>query len=298
MGVVLLEDESEVVEAGERHNNGVHNGIEVVNVHRSNAVLIAAATKSEQLEEDTLLIFLAMRTIRKAHGEDETDADLDCGNDRRVPDLEVPNVGEVGEDEEEEEDAHGEIRGNEARQHAGNEEDVASSAIERRGRPHVEIARVAALLLGEVATHLQVNVGKQANHSKHSHEEKEYINEPVHDLEVDESAQENVIHAWVRHQELRDTRRQHVVDESNEKNVAVCEWVGWRVLDEQVLRPPLRRNDDVLVELLRGHADHVECGQKEEDNRHDRGIHENPDDDQHILNEDADGTIHEVIQAT
>jgi len=133
---------------------------------------------------------------------------------------------------------------------------------------------------------------------KHSHEEKEHINEPVHDLEVDESAQENVVHAWVGHQELRNTRRQHVVDESNEKNVAVGERVQSQVLNEQVLRPSLRRDDNILVELLRGHTDHIECGKKEEDNRHDRGIHENPDDDQHVLNEDTDRTVHEVVQAT
>lgn len=161
----------------------------------------------------------------------------------------------------------------------------------------MEIARVAALLLREVATHLKVILGEQANHRKHSHEEKEHINEPVHDLEVDESAQENVVHAWVGHQELRNTRRQHVVDESNEKNVAVGERVQSQVLNEQVLRPSLRRDDNILVELLRGHTDHIECGKKEEDNRHDRGIHENPDDDQHVLNEDTDRTVHEVVQA-
>ena len=90
----------------------------------------------------------------------------------------------------------------------------------------MEIARIAALLLREIATHLHVTVGKHTDHRKHSHEEKEYINEPIHNLEVDESAQENVVHAWVGHQELGDTRRQHVVDESNEKDVAVREWAG------------------------------------------------------------------------
>ena len=58
--VVLLEDEGEVVEAGERHDDRVHDGVEVVNVHGSNGVLIAAATQSEELEEDTLLVLLAI----------------------------------------------------------------------------------------------------------------------------------------------------------------------------------------------------------------------------------------------
>lgn len=95
MGIVLLEDESEVVEASERHDNRIHNGVEVVDVHRSNAALIAAAAKSKQLEENTLLILLAIKNNRRRHGEEETDANLDCGDDRRVPDLEVPDVGEI-----------------------------------------------------------------------------------------------------------------------------------------------------------------------------------------------------------
>ena len=93
MGIVLLEDESEVVEASERHDNRI--GVEVVDVHRSNAALIAAAAKSKQLEEDTLLILLAIKNNRRRHGEEETDTNLDCGDDRRVPDLEVPDVGEI-----------------------------------------------------------------------------------------------------------------------------------------------------------------------------------------------------------
>ena len=92
MGIVLLEDESEVVEASERHDNRIHNGVDV---HRSNAALIAAAAKSKQLEEDTLLILLAIKNNRRRHGEEETDTNLDCGDDRRVPDLEVPDVGEI-----------------------------------------------------------------------------------------------------------------------------------------------------------------------------------------------------------
>lgn len=61
VGIVLLEDKSEVVEASERHDNRIHNRVEIVDVHRSNAALIAAAAKSKQLEEDTLLILLAIK---------------------------------------------------------------------------------------------------------------------------------------------------------------------------------------------------------------------------------------------
>lgn len=96
VGIVLLEDKSEVVEASERHDNRIHNRVEIVDVHRSNAALIAAAAKSKQLEEDTLLILLAIKiNNRRRHGEEETDTNLDCGDDRRVPDLEVPDVGEI-----------------------------------------------------------------------------------------------------------------------------------------------------------------------------------------------------------
>ena len=221
--VVLLEDEGEVIEAGERHDDGVHDGVEVVDVHRSNSVLIAAAAKSEELEEDALLIFLAMNDATEADGEQEANADFDRGDDRRVPDLEVPDVGEVGEDEEEKKDAHGEIGRDQTRQHARDEEDVADGTVEWRGRLHVEIARVATLLLREVATHLHVKVDMQTHHRKHPHEEQENINEPVHDLEVDESAEEDVVHTRIGHQELGHARRQHVVDESNEKDVAASE---------------------------------------------------------------------------
>lgn len=70
--------------------------------------------------------------MRITDGEQEANADLDCGNDRRVPDLEVPDVGEVGEDEEEEKDTHREIGRDETCQHASNEENVAGSAVEGR----------------------------------------------------------------------------------------------------------------------------------------------------------------------
>ena len=151
VGVVLLVDEGEVVEAGERHDHAVHDGVEVADVDGLDGAEVGAAAQAEELEDLALEVGLRVKEERGAHGEEEADGNLDDADEGGVEDLEGPYVLEVGEEEEEEENAHGEVGRDDAGQDARQEEDRADALVGTRGRGHVQVLGVAAGLLLQVA---------------------------------------------------------------------------------------------------------------------------------------------------
>ena len=82
--VVLLVDESEVVESGQSHDHAVHDGVEVADVHGLDAAEVCSATQAEEFENLALEVGLDMRRRRREDGEEKTNGNLDDADEGGV----------------------------------------------------------------------------------------------------------------------------------------------------------------------------------------------------------------------
>ena len=105
--------------------------------------------------------------------------------------------------------------------------------------------------------------------------------------EVLEAAEQQVVQPDVVFEQDGNARRENVVDDAEDKSVD----------DEDALRPELRGDDDVALDVGGLHAHHVDGGAQKQQYREETGVHEHPHDHQRVLHEDAHRAVHEVVEA-